>query len=470
MADLRTPNGHHMAYLTGNPTELGNEVSRMKNVASTIDKLTEMLGNIHSSSSSQSQKIDELRDAAGEARDALAKARKLYNNTGWALGEYQQQLQTSQTDAKAATDGATAIVGSVTTAENNAASAKNAQTQAVDAPLPTDDGQREAHMRDIERKSNAVTSANSTRDRLQGELHDYKVKWDKAKGDLDTAAETARGRIQGVADNNPAKDSWWDNFAGFLEGLQNILGWIALAITIVALFATGPLALVLFAVATAITAVTLIINATLAVTGKKGWGDAILSAVSLIPFGKFFGKGLTLVTRFKNVGAGFVKNIRFVSKVTNALKARKLYTETLKKVTLSNSGKIRPHHVNVLNSTIERGTNASRARDVWNTMKHGGWLFETRQAAIVQELSPHIRAHAAPINAAQQVIKSEGSVATGVEYAVKRANTIEGKIEQVHGWMTSDPAPTNTDLKERLVDPGYKVDAVATDNPYASTR
>lgn len=68
------------------------------------------------------------------------------------------------------------------------------------------------------------------------------------------------------------------------------------------------------------------------------------------------------------------------------------------------------------------------------------------------------------------MIKSEGSVATGVEYAVKRANTIEGKIEQVHGWMTSDPAPTNTDLKERLVDPGYKVDAVATDNPYASTR
>lgn len=469
MANLYTDKGRHMTYLTGDPAELGNEVTRMKNVASTIDKLTEMLGNINSSSSSQSQKIDELREAAGEARDALSKARKLYNNTGWALGEYQQQLQTSQTDAKAATDDAQAIVGSVTASEESVQTARTAQSQAVDAPLPTGEGELDAHTRDLEQKSTAVTTATTTRNRLQGELDGYKTKWDKAKDDLDQAAETARGRIQGVADDNPAKDSWWDNLAGFLEGLQNILGWVALALAVVALFLTGPLALVLFAVATAITAVTLLINATLAVSGKKGWGDAIMSAVGLIPFGKFFGKGLSVATRFKNVGTGFVDNVRFVKKVGDAYKARSAINAALKRYTLSNAGNTMPRQVKQVATALDNAHASSRVLNLWNTAKSGGSLINARNAAIMENFPSKSTVGIVEAREAARALVSEPSTATGIETVIKKVYAGKGEAQQVFGWMTSDP-PTASDLKARVQDADYLVPAAPTANPYAPTR
>jgi tetratricopeptide (TPR) repeat protein len=103
----------------------------------------------------------------------------------------------------------------------------------------------------------------------------------------DGAAEEAIGAFNDAIENGP-KDGWWENWGADLFAIISQVASIVAAIT-------GVLALVLCwvpilgqvlaAIATVATAVALIADIVLALTGEKGWGDVVLGVVALATLG-----------------------------------------------------------------------------------------------------------------------------------------------------------------------------------------
>ena len=462
MADLIS-HGHEMAYLKGDPGELAGEVRRMKNVAATIDKLSGMLDDIHNKRNSQSERIDKIREAAGDGRSALAKVRDLYNDTGWALDAYQQQLATSVTDAKRATDSARSIVGSVTSAET---AADEADKKKANPPDGTDPG------------SVDTTTPGNHRDRLQSELHGYKEAWFTAYDDLNTAANTAKGRISKAVDDSPAKDSWWDNVAGVLKAITSVLGWIILVVAIIALFATGPFAAILIGIAIGLTAANLIMHSALALTGKGSWVDVGLDIIGLIPFGRLAGpaskgaKALSILRgTLRNAVPirGGVKAAQEVLEMQSLLRAATLAQST------SRSGNVWADWARLADGQVAGARSATSFLDV---IKQGG----SRDAAQIEKAldalagnngGRNIPARAA-ISAAQEAV-GPGGGHLAVPYVAGQAGGgawlghdvatgDDWTVNQVTGLFHDGPGAA--DLKSRVQAAPMLVGAAPTTNPY----
>ncbi|MEI4850521.1 hypothetical protein Q8G46_28065, partial [Klebsiella pneumoniae] len=84
---------------------------------------------------------------------------------------------------------------------------------------------------------------------------------------------------------------------------------------------------------------------------------------------------LSVATRFKNVGSGFVDNLRFVSKVKNAYQARNALNAALKRYTLSTAGNTMPRQVKQVTTALDKAHSSSQVWNLWNTAKSGGSLI-----------------------------------------------------------------------------------------------
>lgn len=479
MASLQTPKGREMHPLSGDPDTLAGEVTRMKNVASTIEKLTGMLDRVHSSKTSQSQKVDQIRDAAGQAKDALAKAKEIYNNTGWALDDYRKQLATSVTNAKTAYDNAVAILPHVNAAEHahSAAVTANAQLSATASTdtTPMTPEQTAAHTTKVQNAANELTTATNDLAGKQATLLGYAKQWDTAKDDLDTAAETARGRIRSAIDKNPAKDSWWDDFASFLSALTSILGWVALVLTIVAIFLTGPLALAFLAIATAITLVNLIAHTALAATGKGTWADVAFDAIGLIPFGKFFGRGLSIADRFGNVGKGILENANVVQKFRDVSRLPALLDAAVSRNALSRSGRLWQSWADNASRIVDASSENAPWYNAWKSMQAGGSAHFAQMADVLENLPGRNGPAREAIETALESIGGKPSLATGTNASVLLA---AGAGWQGHGvatggdWTVNQVVnlfshdPSASDLKSRILTPSLAVPATPIADPY----
>jgi hypothetical protein len=383
MADLRTPNGHVMTKIAGDPDTLDGEVTRMKNVGATIEKLSGMLSDIHNKKNSQSQKIDTIRDTAGEAGEQLERVKGLYSDTGWALGEYSKQLHTSVKNGNAAYNSAVELLPHLNAAETAHNTAVSNQKKLDNDPAPTTPEETAAAKTKSENAGTAVSNTASTLSTKAEEMLGYKKSWDTAYDDLNTAAETARGRIKKIIDKSPAKDSTWDNIAGFLSKISSILGWIALACVIVAIFATGPLALALLAVATAVTAVKLLLDTVLAASGKGSWKDVALDAIALIPFGKLLAPGTKLASRLPAAGKDMLKVFSNLRPSTWREGPAALQAAITKSAT-SRSGKLWETWAAKTQSVVD---SAPSRWNVWQSLKAGGSAEYAKASYILENLA-----------------------------------------------------------------------------------
>jgi len=460
MADLKTPKGHTMAKIAGNPDTLAGEVTRMKNVAATIEKLTGMLSDIHNKKNSQSQKIDKIRDTAGDAGEALDKAKSLYNGTGWALGEYQKQLNTSVKNGNTAYDNAVALLPSLNAAETAHNTAVSKQKQLQNDPTPSTPEEAASAKTKLDNAGTDVSTTHATLSKKQELMDGYKTTWDTAYEDLNTAADTARGHIKKVIDDSPAKDSWWDNLAGFLQALSSILGWVALVLVIAAIFLTGPLALAFLAVATALTAVKLLTDAALAAGGKGKWIDVAFDAIGLIPFGKLLGPGSKLASRIPNAGrelaATFskLKPSEFTKGPAALKEAVDLSSKTLKGTTYQ-SAKWAQEGQKALDGATSRW-------NVWQSLKAGGSAEFSKMSSVLDNLPGRNQLARDAIDVARNTLPESGT-AVGAAYAVQQSSVagFSGYVAGVRGddWVTNQIthtvheaffAPSDSDLKARI--------------------
>lgn len=236
---------------------------------------------------------DELTGACNDLADHLGQIEDRFRITGSELRGYEDDLETARTGTKRALDDAEAAK------QQMDANAAVDRPPGAEEPTQAEEDAAEAR---AGRYSTASTALGDAKSAAAGVMSTF-----------DDRAETVAKHIRDASDDD-MKDSTWDKFknavgsiAGVLDAIADVLGWIATALVIVALFIPGLNLLVLAAV---LLVAALTIHTLLAATGNGSWLDVAFDVVGLLTLGvgstamsaAKAGRAATLVTAGRSAG------------------------------------------------------------------------------------------------------------------------------------------------------------------------
>ncbi|WP_020014345.1 hypothetical protein [Promicromonospora sukumoe] len=213
---------------------------------------------------------DAMRKRARESHEALGKAAGRYEDVHAALVAYRPELETARSETGKA----------LTMAEDAAAARKGAEglpdpvneDRPDDAPPLTTEQKNESQNR-----ADKISTAN-------GELEAAKTKARNAMTALDTAASAAATKIKENWGEDGLNHTWQEklrhNFMKFLKGLVEILGWIGMALAVLAMIIPGLGVLAWVALGVAV--VGLLGSIVLAATGEESWMGVVWGAIGVI--------------------------------------------------------------------------------------------------------------------------------------------------------------------------------------------
>lgn len=275
---LTSPNkNYELRRLEGSAADIASRGADLVTLGQQMASTAAALKDIADSSVHKSQGTEKLAEAASETHSDLDKAGTRYELTGGVLTTYASVLETAQNWIHPR-------IEEITTAEQNYQDALTARSEAEgavkdldttwlweDEPTPEDrDNAAEA----LGSASTALTSAETNRDALWTEFETTFSAWsegyDDAVDNLEKAMETAG--------NN---DGFWENLGDFLE----VLGWVIAVLAIIALFVSGPFALLLMGIIAVLSVIHLLGTLVSAIAGKTTWDQVLWSAIGLVTFG-----------------------------------------------------------------------------------------------------------------------------------------------------------------------------------------
>ncbi|MDR2998053.1 MAG: hypothetical protein LBU78_08030 [Microbacterium sp.] len=278
-----TPSGKHpIEHLDGKPdkiqargtqiTELGEE---MNNAWTLINRLVEEGADM------EGEAIDKLREVADEVSGDLGKGGELYAAVGPHIKKYGDAVATSQPRLNQLADDLEKKWREYYQAEDDASS------KHAGLPDEPDSDAEQSDKDDYAKKESAANAAASHASTVKGEWDDLADDYDREWNTWHTAYETAVHNIkEGMS--GKIKDSWSDNFGGWLSDLADVLTVLGLVFGILALIFAGPFVLIGAVIAGALLAVQAIRFARGEATGV----DLAFAIVGCIPFigpaGRFF--------------------------------------------------------------------------------------------------------------------------------------------------------------------------------------
>lgn len=244
-----------------------------------------------------SDAVDTLRESAGEVYVDLDKAGTRYELTGRVLRDYALALETAQTRL-------TPLVEQI---EEKFAEALTAHNEERDAQSKSDDldttwfWEEEATDKQLTAAATALSEAGAARKAADDELdalwetYDlYFTPWSDA---YDAAVEGIGDAID-AADNS---DNWGlDALDIFIE----VIGWVAVALVVAALFVCAPLAAAFLIAAAIITVVSLIGHIILYFNDRATLTDIALDIVGIIPFVKPVAAAFKAASNGARLGSG----------------------------------------------------------------------------------------------------------------------------------------------------------------------
>jgi len=213
---------------------------------------------------------DAMRKRARESHEALGKAAGRYEDVHSALQTYRPKLETARSETGTA----------LREAEDAAAAQKGAEgmpdpvneKRPDDAPPLTDEQQNESRNR-----SNKIDAA-------KGDLEAAKTRARNAMAALDVAAQDAAAKIKENWGDDGLNHSWQEklrhNFMKFLKGLVEVLGWIGMALAVIAMIIPGLGALAWVALGVAV--VGLLGSVVLAATGEESWMGVVWGVIGVV--------------------------------------------------------------------------------------------------------------------------------------------------------------------------------------------
>jgi len=279
----RTPSGKHpIEHLEGKHeeiqargqqiTDLGNEMNKAWDLISRlVDNGTDMEG----------ESIDKLREVAKEVSGDLGKGGELYVAVGPHISAYGHAVETSQPRLNKLADDLEKKWHEYYQADSDASSKQSG------LPDKPDSDAEQSDKDDYTKKEGAAQAAASHSSAVKGEWDDLADDYDREWNTWHTAYETAVHNIkEGMS--GKIKDSWSDNFGGFLSDLADVLTVLGLVVGILALIFAGPFLLVGALIAGAL----LVVQAIRFARGEATGLDLAFAIVGCIPFigpaGRFF--------------------------------------------------------------------------------------------------------------------------------------------------------------------------------------
>lgn len=303
---MRSPVGNHeLRQLEGRADDLWSRGDAWVKLGMVMERTATALTDISDSDVCKSQGTEKLAELAGDSADDLSKAAIRYKDTGRAVRTYANALDTAQSwirthqseiesaersydsavDAKRSADRSLASVLAVAAweTEPTAAESSAARDSATDAGA-------------------ALASAETSRNELWSQFdHVFEV-WSEAYDD-------AVDDIQKAMDSADNNDGFWE----FVDSALEVLGWVLVALTVIALVIGAPLAGLLGAVILALSVLVLALTALKFFTGRATLSDLGLAALSLLPFGvgKLLSKGApvlsTVIRTGRSVTTGVIR-------------------------------------------------------------------------------------------------------------------------------------------------------------------
>lgn len=276
----------------GDPYEIRVLAADLRNTADAIDAAVKALDTIHDSATAwDSDSGKEFKKKTRETSDTIKKAYDRYDKVSSALSTYATTLDGLQGEADAVMVRAGAVEDEIDGARRRADSAEPDQQTAADKDLQT-----------------AEDKLGPLRTRLE-EIHDD---WDKA-------GETAKKTLDEIFGADKLKDSRWDNVAGFLKGLADIMGKLSAIFGVLAAICSvipflQPFAALFGALALLTGLISLLSNIALLVGGKGTWENVIWDAVGVLSFGAgraFTSAGRSLVKAARGLSKpAYIKSLR----------------------------------------------------------------------------------------------------------------------------------------------------------------
>jgi len=268
----------------GVPEEVARAGRHYGAMAEEIDGQVQRLKDIVSGTL-QGGYVQTLTSAAEGLKDDLARTSGRYREVGGTLQQWAPQLNDFQDEAERLRQQAVTAAGDMS--DNH----EVVTVRPPDAPPPTDGQVAEANAR-----QGRYDDARGDLRRAQGRLLDLTDRRDAAAAKV--AADIRQESDDGLA------NSAWDDFQGWMDrhhemvsGVAKVLGVIAMAACVVALFVPGLNVLAVAALVAS--AGSLIGHTALATTGHGSWADVGVDvfAVATMGAGRFLGPGVKVLGR-----------------------------------------------------------------------------------------------------------------------------------------------------------------------------
>lgn len=215
------------------------------------------------------ESADAIRERAGETHENLGKAGARYEDVRDALDTYQPELQAARSETRKALTAAEKAAGDKKSAEGLPDPAN--EDRSDDNPLSGDDKQASRN------RSDKIGTA-------EGDLEAARAMAANAMAALDAAADAAASKIKENWGDDGLHHSWQDaayhGFMKFLKGFVEVLGWIGMALAVVAMIIPGLGVLAWVALGVAVFG--LVCSITLAGLGEASWMGVVWGAVGVL--------------------------------------------------------------------------------------------------------------------------------------------------------------------------------------------
>ncbi|MFL9657851.1 putative T7SS-secreted protein [Streptomyces sp. PB17] len=265
--------------IPGDPEDIRDEVTRMKNLASTLREQADTLRKAADGEALKGKYADKIREKSGDLEKRFRETASRYERVVGDLGNWANDLEGFQERA----DGV--LRAAKQADEEHAAEVKKKEAEAKkdgDKKAP-EESDPNSHLAPFHKQLNQVISDRNSRARYY--------------------AENIDGDIHDII-----KDSGWENFkdwvhehADTIKSVVEVLSWAATLIGVIALFFTpvGWLATLIAVTAISLTALVGVGHTLLALSGDGSWADVAMDvfALATLGFGSVAMKGVKSATR-----------------------------------------------------------------------------------------------------------------------------------------------------------------------------
>ena len=311
---LQSPfTGESLELIDGDAEGIRRHACNLITSSEAMDRAANRLEDISDGTSDlKSEAISTVRESAKEVFPELRKAAIRYNGTGEALKTYAAALESvqgvfAQCTARGGVDSyasLSALISDIESANENAISKRNSEDEAQDLVSEHDGflGMGEGTDEQKEEAAEGLSAATTARETAEAELDELWGKFDGRVSYWEDAYDQAVYDIEEAFDAAGNNDHALADFTDFLTAVSIVVGLAALILT-------GPIALILGAIALAASVVLLGIEIYKMAVGDGSWVDLGFAIIGLVPFGRVLGKVFTSIGKGSKGFSGFFKSV-----------------------------------------------------------------------------------------------------------------------------------------------------------------